>query len=176
MLIASVINIIKKDNYRLLHLLIITISIVALASAYFAEYVLHYMPCPLCVYERFPYLTLIKISLTALIIKKLSKYTLIFIFLTLIISCILSAYHSGIERGIFQPSSLCSSMIHIPKGLSVRHIKEMLYSQPITTCTKAAFKIFGLSMAEYNFLLNLALMLGLMVVCFYPKPGIVNKK
>nr|WP_253308511.1 disulfide bond formation protein B [Rickettsia endosymbiont of Ceutorhynchus assimilis] len=169
MLIASVINFIRKDSFRILHLGLITISIIALATAYFAEYVLYYTPCPLCVYERFPYLTLIKISLTALIIRKLSKYTLGFIFLTLFCSCLLSAYHSGVERGIFEPSALCSSMIHIPKGLSIKHIKEIFYSQPITSCTKAALKIFGLSITEYNLLLNLCLLFGLLVIWFYPK-------
>lgn len=169
MLIASVINFVRKDNFRILHLGLITISIIALTTAYFAEYILHYTPCPLCVYERFPYLTLIKISLTALLIKKLSKYSLGFIFLTILSSCLLSTYHSGIERGIFEQSALCSSMIHIPKGLSIKHIKEIFYSQPITSCTKATLKIFDLSMTEYNLLLNLCLLFGLLVIWFYPK-------
>ncbi len=151
----------------MLHIGLIAISITALATAYFAEYILHYAPCPLCVYERFPYLTLIKICLTALIIRKLSKYTLVFIFLTLLSSCILSTYHSMVERGIVQPSSLCSSMIRFPKGLSIEHIKQMLYSQPITSCTKPAIKILGISMTEYNLLLNLGLLIGLLIVWFY---------
>ncbi|MFY9589568.1 disulfide bond formation protein B [Rickettsia endosymbiont of Halotydeus destructor] len=169
MLITSIINFIRKDNFRVLHLGVIAISILALSAAYFAEYILHYTPCPLCVYERFPYLTLIKISLTALIIKKLSKYSLICVLLTILSSCVLSSYHSMVERGIVQPSSLCSSMIRIPKGLSIAHIKQMLYSQPITSCTKPAIKILGVSMTEYNLLLNLCLLVGLLVIWFYPK-------
>ncbi len=153
----------------MLHIGLIAISVIALATAYFAEYILHYAPCPLCVYERFPCLTLIKICLTALIIRQLSKYTLIFIFLTLLSSCILSTYHSMVERGIVQPSSLCSSMIRFPKGLSVEHIKQMLYSQPITSCTKPAIKLLGISMTEYNLLLNLGLLIGLLIVWLYPK-------
>ncbi len=153
----------------MLHIGLIAISITALATAYFAEYIIHYTPCPLCVYERFPYLTLIKICLTALIIRQLSKYTLIFIFLTIFSSCILSTYHSMVERGIVQPSSLCSSMIRFPKGLSVEHIRQMLYSQPITSCTKPAIKILGISMTEYNLLLNLGLLIGLLIVWLYPK-------
>ena len=165
----TIINYIRKDSYKILHIGLIAISVIALATAYFAEYILHYTTCPLCVYERFPYLTLIKICLTALIIRQLSKYTLIFIFLTLLSSCILSTYHSMVERGIVQPSSLCSSMIHFPKGLSVEHIKQMLYSQPITSCTKPAIKILGISMTEYNLLLNLGLLIGLLIVWLYPK-------
>ncbi|XVN41337.1 MAG: disulfide bond formation protein B [Rickettsia endosymbiont of Argas persicus] len=170
----TIINYIRKDSYKMLHIDLIAISITALATAYFAEYILHYAPCPLCVYERFPYLTLIKICLTALIIRQLSKYTLIFIFLTLLSSCILSGYHSMVERGIVQPSALCSSMIRFPKGLSIQHIKQMLYAQPITSCTKPAIKIFGISMTEYNLLLNLGLLIGLLIVWFYKKEEVTN--
>lgn len=165
----TIINYIRKDSYKMLHIGLIAIYVTALATAYFAEYILHYAPCPLCVYERFPYLTLIKICLTALIIRQLSKYTLVFIFLTLLSSCILSTYHSMVERGIVQPSSLCSSMIRFPKGLSIEHIRQMLYSQPITSCTKPAIKLLGISMTEYNLLLNLGLLIGLLIVWFYPK-------
>ncbi|HJD61403.1 MAG TPA: disulfide bond formation protein B [Rickettsia endosymbiont of Degeeriella rufa] len=165
----TIINYIRKDSYKMLHIGLIAISITALATTYFAEYILHYAPCPLCVYERFPYLTLIKICLTALIIRQLSKYTLVFIFLTLLSSCILSTYHSMVERGIVQPSSLCSSVIRFPKGLSIEHIRQMLYSQPITSCTKSAMKLLGISMTEYNLLLNLGLLIGLLIVWLYPK-------
>lgn len=164
---STIIHYIRKDSYKMLHISLITISITALATAYFAEYILHYAPCPLCIYERFPYLTLIKICLTALIIRQLSTYTFVFIFLTLLSSCILSTYHSMVERGIIQPSSLCSSMIRFPKSFSIEHIKQMLYSQPITSCTKPAIKILGISMTEYNLLLNLGLLIGLLIVWFY---------
>ena len=169
MFIKTTINYIRKDSYKVLHLGLIAISVIVLATAYIAEYIFHYTPCPLCVYERFPYLILIKICLTALIIRELSKYTLIFIFLTMLSSCILSTYHSFVERGIIQPSALCSSMIRIPKGLSIEHIKQIFYSQPITSCTKPAIKIFSISMTEYNLLLNIGLLICLLLVLFYPK-------
>ncbi|MFV9936860.1 MAG: disulfide bond formation protein B, partial [Rickettsia endosymbiont of Haemaphysalis japonica] len=48
-------------------------------------------------------------------------------------------------------------------------IKQMFYSQPITSCTKPAIKIFGISMTEYNLLLNIGLLICLLLVWFYPK-------
>lgn len=162
--IFTILQFFRKDNFRLLHIGILSISLLALAFAYYVEYIMELAPCPLCVYQRFPYLALIKISITALIIKKLSKYTLFFIVLNLFIAILLAGYHSGIERGIFKPSSLCSSLIHIPEKLSVQEIKKMFYNQPITTCTKPALVIFGLSMTEWNLLLNIALFVGVLVV------------
>lgn len=170
MQVSNIINFIRQNHFRALHIFLISISIFALAFAYIVEYMMHFAPCPLCIYQRFPYLSLIKISVTALFIQKISKYTLVFIVFTLLCACVLAAYHTGIENGIFEPSVICSSLIHIPEHLSIKDIREMFYSQPITSCTKAAFKIFKLSMTEWNLLLNLGLLFGVLFVWFYPKP------
>jgi disulfide bond formation protein DsbB len=168
MLITSIVNFVRKDSFRVLHIGLISIAIFALFFAYFAEYILHYSPCPLCIYQRFPYLFIIKISVVALIIKKIRKYTLFFILLNLLAACLLAGYHSGVERGIFQPSVLCSTLIHLPKHLSIDDMKQIFYSQPVTLCNKVAFKIFTLSMTEWNLLLNLSLLFGLLFVWLYP--------
>ncbi len=157
----SIFTILKKfeeKNYRLLHILILSISVLALCVAYYVEYQMGLKPCPLCIYQRFPYLSLIKISLTGLIVKSLSKYTLFFLSLTLSAATLLAGYHTGIERKIFKPSSFCSSLITLPEHLSIQAIKEMLYSQPVANCSSPALKIFQLSMTEWNMLLNLGLL------------------
>ena len=169
MIISSIIHFIRKDSYRILHISLVSIGILALSIAYFVEYILHYQPCPLCIYQRFPYLFIIKISIVALIIKKISKYSLLFIVLNLFGACVLAGYHSGVERGVFQPSALCSTLVHIPKHLSIENIKTMFYSQTISTCTKAAVKLFGISMTEWNFLLNFSLLLAVLLIWFYPQ-------
>jgi disulfide bond formation protein DsbB len=166
--IVSVINFIRKDNFRKLYIGIICVGVTALSFAYFAEYVLHFTPCPLCIYERFPFLLMIKISVVALLIKKVSKYSLFLIVANLLGGCLLSFYHSGIERGVFSPSSLCSTLVHIPKHLSISDIKNLFYSNDIATCAKATIKLLGLSMAEWNFLLNFSLLFVLLFIWFYP--------
>lgn len=169
MIISSIIHFIRKDSYRILHISLLSIGILTLSIAYFVEYILHYQPCPLCIYQRFPYLFIIKISIVALIIKKISKYSLFFIVLNLFGACILAGYHTGVERGIFQPSVLCSTLVHIPKHLSIENIKTMFYSQTVSTCTKAAVKLFGISMTEWNLLLNFSLLLAVLLIWFYPQ-------
>ena len=157
----SIFTILKRfgeNNYRYLHILILAASVFALSFAYYVEYIMEIKPCPLCIYQRFPYLSLIKISITGLIVKQLSKYSLFFLCLTLSAAIMLAGYHTGIEREIFAPSSFCSSLITLPEHLSIQAIKEMLYSMPIANCSKPTLKIFGLSMTELNLLLNLGLL------------------
>lgn len=159
MSIFTILRFISKDNFRILYIGLIAISVLALAVAYYVEYIMQVAPCPLCVYQRFPYLYLIKLSLAGLLIKKISRYSLSFITITLFTASLLAGYHTGVERKIFEPSAFCSSLIRIPDHLSISDIKKMLYNQPVVSCINPALKILGLSMTEWNLLLNLVLLL-----------------
>jgi len=161
MSISTILNFLCKNNFRFLYVGLISLSVFALSSAYFAEYVMKLAPCSLCIYARFPYLALIKLSITGLVIRKLSKYTMILIILTLFCASSIALYHSGVERGFWEPSKICNTLIHIPDHLSVKDIRKMFESQENTpSCTKAALKIFNLSLAEWNLLLNSGLLAG----------------
>ena len=52
-----------KDRKKLLIKIIFLVSILALASAFFIEYILGHQPCNLCIFERIPYLLAIIIIL-----------------------------------------------------------------------------------------------------------------
>lgn len=148
-----------KDKFKTVHAGLIAISVFALIVAYYVEYIMHITPCPLCIYQRFPYLILIKLSITALIIKGISKYTTVCVILTLLCASLLAGYHTAIERGIVEPSALCATLIRIPPHLSVHAVKEIFENQPIATCTQAPLRIFSLSMTEWNLLLNFWLLI-----------------
>ena len=53
----------KQNNKNLFIKLTFLVSIVALVSAFFIEYILGHQPCNLCILERFPYLLAIIIIL-----------------------------------------------------------------------------------------------------------------
>ena len=53
--------------------IILIISIIALSSAYFIEYILNYKPCNLCIFERIPYFAssvLIVLNLEHFVLRK----------------------------------------------------------------------------------------------------------
>ncbi len=172
MLVTNIIKLFRKDNFRILHISMLTISIFVLLCTFFIEYVMELAPCPLCIYQRFPYLCIIKISVTGIITKKNSNYTFVFILMNLLASCLLSIYHSGIEREIFVSGSLCSSVVTIPKDISTEEIVKMFYSEPIVTCSAAPFRVLTLSMTEWNFLLNFGLLVATSFILSFP---LINK-
>ena len=133
--------------------LIFLISIIALVSAFFIEYVLGHQPCNLCILERIPYLLAI---IVILLNFKFSHYEKFFIFLLSIIflaGAIISLYHLGIEQGFIQESLVCD----LKSGSNLLSKEEILkqLQEKNVSCKDVTFKIFGLSLTSYNILISL---------------------
>ena len=143
---------------------IFVISFIALISAYFIEYVLGHQPCNLCVYERIPYFLAILIVLINYKYNKLEKYLILSLAIIFLIATILSLYHLGIEQGFIKESLLCD----LEKGANIVDKDEILkqLQQKSISCKDVTFKIFGLSLTNYNIIISLLLTIGLTKIYF----------
>ena len=143
---------------------IFLISFIALVSAYFIEYILGHQPCNLCVYERIPYFLAILIVLINYKYNKLEKYLILSLAIIFLIATILSLYHLGIEQGFIQESLLCD----LEKGANIVDKDEILkqLQQKSISCKDVTFKIFGLSLTNYNIIISLLLTIGLTKIYF----------
>ena len=142
-----------ENSKNLLIKLIFLISIIALVSAFFIEYVLGHKPCNLCILERIPYLLAI---IVILLNFKFSHYEKFFIFLLSIIflaGAIISLYHLGIEQGFIKESLVCD----LKSGSNLFSKEEILkqLQEKNVSCKDVTFKIFGLSLTTYNILISL---------------------
>ena len=135
--------------------IILFISIIALTSAYFVEYVLGYKPCNLCLIERVPYFITILFILTVLIINKLEKNILIILSLIFAAATILSFYHFGIEQGFFNESLVCISNNEI-NSLSKEDLINELQKE-VVSCKDVQFTFLGLSLVTINAIISLIL-------------------
>ena len=135
--------------------LILIISLVAIISAYFIEYVLGHQPCNLCLIERIPYgLSIILISLNYFF-KKNKKIIILLLILIFFFSFAISAYHLGIEQGLFEESAICS-LKNTTGIISKEEILKQLQEKAVS-CKDVTFRIFGLSLTSINILLSLVL-------------------
>ena len=135
--------------------LILLLSIFALISAYFIQYVLDHLPCNLCLIERIPYVFSIIIILICLFSNKFEKISLLILSLTFFTATLLSFYHFGIEQEFINESLVCdlnSSNTELSKEALLNQLKKM----PIS-CKEVTFKIFGLSLATFNIFFSLVL-------------------
>ncbi|MDC3184860.1 disulfide bond formation protein B [Candidatus Pelagibacter sp.] len=153
-------NLSKKNLFTGIFL----ISFIALISAYFIEYFLGHQPCNLCVYERIPYFLAILIVLIYSKYNKLEKYLILSLAIIFLIATILSLYHLGIEQGFIQESLLCD----LEKGANIVDKNEILkqLQEKSISCKDVTFKIFGLSLTNYNIIISLLLTIGLIKIYF----------
>ena len=142
-----------KNSKNLLIKLIFLVSIIALVSAFFIEYVLGHQPCNLCVLERIPYLLAIIVVLLNYKFIQFEKFFILLLTIIFLASTALSLYHLGIEQGFIQESLVCD----LKSGSNLLSKEEILkqLQEKNVSCKNVTFKIFGLSLTSYNILISL---------------------
>ena len=147
-----------KNSKNLLIKFIFLVSIIALVSAFFIEYILGHQPCNLCILERIPYLLAIIVVLLNYKFIQFEKFFILLLTIIFLTGTALSLYHLGIEQGFIQESLVCD----LKSGsnlLSKEEILKQLQEKSIS-CKDVTFKIFGLSLTSYNILISLLITIG----------------
>ena len=134
-------------------LLVFLISIIALISAYFIEYILGHQPCNLCLIERIPYALSIIIIFLIYKFKQFEKILIILLILVFVFSFIVSIYHFGIEQGYIKESLVCD----LQNGSKILSKDELLkeLQKKTVSCKDVTFKLFGLSLTTFNIFISL---------------------
>ena len=142
-----------ENSKNLLIKLIFLISVIALVSAFFIEYVLGHQPCNLCILERIPYLLAIIIILLNFKFSHYEKFFILLLSIVFLAGAIISLYHLGIEQSFIQESLVCD----LKSGSNLLSKEEILkqLQEKNVSCKDVTFKIFGLSLTSYNILISL---------------------
>ena len=142
-----------KKSKNLLIKLILLISIIALISAFFIEYILGHQPCNLCILERIPYFLAIIVILLNYKFIEFEKFFTLLLTIIFLFGTVLSLYHLGIEQGLIQESLVCD-LKRGSKLLSKEEILKQLQEKSVS-CKDVTFKMFGLSLTSYNILISI---------------------
>ena len=142
-----------KNKKNLLLKLILLISIIALISAFFIEYILGHQPCNLCTLERIPYFLAIIVILLNYKFIEFEKFFILFLTILFLFGTVLSLYHLGIEQGLIQESLVCD----LKSGSNLFSKEEILkqLQEKSVSCKDVTFKMFGLSLTSYNILISI---------------------
>ena len=153
-----------KDRKKLLVKIVFLVSILALASAFFIEYILGHQPCNLCIFERIPYLLAIIIILLNFKFNQFEKFFILLLVIVFLFGAILSLYHLGIEQGFIQESLVCD----LKSGSNLLSKEEILkqLQEKNVSCKDVTFKIFGLSLTSYNILISLLISISVAKIYF----------
>lgn len=135
-------------------------SLALIGGAWFFELILHLRPCKLCLEQRAPHYAAIGLTTLALLLarsRRLQIAALIVLALLMAWSTGLGVYHSGVEWGIFAGPNDCGGT-PAPTAAGVQDLMKQLQTTRIVSCTEAAWRFLGLSLAGWNALASLGLL------------------
>jgi disulfide bond formation protein DsbB len=128
-----------------------------IGGALIFEHAFGYVPCKLCLIQRNPYYVAIPLGLVAALLPpRYARTGLWILALIFIVSAGLGAYHSGVEWGFFAGPTDCGGGSGAGAG-NVGDFLNQLQSTRVVSCTEAAWRFLGLSLAGWNVLISLAL-------------------
>jgi disulfide bond formation protein DsbB len=141
---------------------IAAVSALALVVALALQYLLSLPPCPLCVWQRWPYLLAVALTVGG-VLMEVPRTALVLVLLVLLGGVGLAAYHVGVEEGVFALPGTCAAA---GKASTVEELRRLLEDAP-PRCDEVTASLLGLSLAGWNLALGLLLsgaaLLGLWV-------------
>jgi disulfide bond formation protein DsbB len=133
-----------------------------LAGAWFFELFLGLEPCPLCLDQRVPYYAAIPLGIVIGWLAldpertRIARVGFALLGLILLIGAAYGVYHAGVEWGFWQGPAACAG------GAPVRTddiLSTLKGTQRVVSCSDAAWRFLGISLAGYNVLIAGALAL-----------------
>ena len=131
-----------------LPLLVLGASVIALATAFAAQYWGGLQPCVLCLYQRWPYAVAIALGLIALALPAYLKGWIVALAgLAFVVGGGIAVFHVGVEQGWWQGTSQCGASF---TANSVDALRAQILKAPVVRCTDVAWSFDGISMAGFN--------------------------
>ncbi|MEX2129657.1 MAG: disulfide bond formation protein B [Xanthobacteraceae bacterium] len=134
-----------------------------LAGAWFFQLALGLDPCPLCLDQRVPYYITVPLGFLVGWLGRdpsrtlLARLGLVMLGFVLLVGAGYGAYHAGIEWGFWEgPAACAGGAPSTPAGDILSSLKG---TQRVISCSEAAWRFLGISLAGYNVLIAGALAL-----------------
>lgn len=135
------------------------ISVIALATAFTAQFALNLPPCILCLYQRIPYAIALVLGVSGLLLRDNTRAIVVIVAisaLVFLLNAALAFYHVGVEEKWWRSMVEGCAVPAFDTGAE-KSILDQILQAPTVSCDKAAWRdpVLKLSMAGYNVLLCL---------------------
>jgi disulfide bond formation protein DsbB len=142
-------------------MLFLAVGVILTALAF--EYIGNYIPCPLCLQQRYAYYAGIPLLFGALILLSAEERhwaSLIFLAVSLffLANAGLGVYQAGAEWKLWQGPSTCA--VAQPISTSAGDLFKNLPATNVVRCDQAPWHFLGLSFAGWNVVFSLAMFAG----------------
>lgn len=153
---------VHMDAFRLGAIVLIAAMAVILTALGF-EHIGGYIPCPLCLQQRYAYYAGIPLTGLALVFlgsgrPQAAALTLMVVGLLFIANAGVGAYHAGAEWGFWPGPQTCGTVEQLPTSAS--DLLKGIADSRLVRCDEASWRFFGLSFAGWNVVTSLLLAAG----------------
>ena len=146
--------------------LITGLSALALGGALASQFIGGLEPCILCLYQRIPFIVTIALGLIGLVLHKderIARALIGLCALAFLVNAAIAFYHTGVELKWWESGVEGCKVALAGEDESTANWIDRITAAPAVPCTDIQWKdpVLGLTMANYNFILNS----GLFFVC-----------
>lgn len=139
-------------KFQRAHWLAFLLPTALLAGAYGSQYIGGLYPCEMCWWQRWPHFVAVPLALLAFFMGNpgIKRVLVALAAMAILTSGLIGGFHAGVEYGWWEGLSTCST---VPTGSAEDILKEIM-NTPLIRCDVAPWKLFGISLAGFNFLLS----------------------
>jgi disulfide bond formation protein DsbB len=126
------------------------------------------IPCPLCIYQRWPHVIGIVLAALALtVLVRQARPLALLGALALLVGAGIAFYHTGIEQEWWRGPDTCTS--DDISGLTPEQLMEQIMRAPLVRCDEIVWDFLGLTMAAWNAVISFGLAALWLTCAFWPK-------
>ena len=145
---------------RLSLLAILLVAAGTIGGALLSEHFFGLVPCKLCLQQRYPYYVALPFGAVLLVLpSRWSRPGLAILAIVFAVSAALGAYHAGVEWALWAGPTDCGGGTG-SAAAGMDEFMRQLGSVRVVSCTDAAWRFAGLSLAGWNALISAVLAAG----------------
>ena len=145
--------------------IVLLVPALLLGGAYLSQYGFGLYPCEMCWWQRYPHFAALALALLAFIAPP-QRAWIALAALAIIASGLIGLFHAGVEYHWWQGITGCAAIPSASEGGSAL---DAIINTPLVRCDEAAWRLFGISLAGYNFLISSAA--GIAAIWLLAKKG-----
>ena len=146
-----------RDPLGLAKALALLVPAALLAGAFGSEIWGGLVPCEMCWWQRYAHFAALGLALLSLPLARAPDRGRSFVWLAalaILASGAIGAYHAGVEAGLFEGATQCTT--NATAGLSGDALLKAIMAAPLVRCDQVQFSFLGISMAGWNAILSIA--------------------
>ena len=129
----------------------LAVPVLLLGGAYLSQYGFGLYPCEMCWWQRWPHFVAAGLAAMSFFAPP-KRLWIALSALAMLVSGLIGAFHAGVEYHWWPGITSCAAVVSNGTGSAL----DSIMNAPMVRCDEAPWRLFGISLAGYNFLISTA--------------------